>query len=176
MHCIMNFVKVDEPLRDELCFTFFALKISAVQGSFSATLTVEDVSSNEKFSKGDSSKSGSGPFINPQLSPNVTGVLGKEVRLACHVEHLGNKTVNHILLNPGQDQYWVDLGFMDSSRWHSFADSWQIYLYFRPTIFCPSRSNDTFLAVANSWTYASRCWQIWMSGVHYSAKRTSNVP
>ena len=34
-----------------------------------------------------------GPFINPELSPNVTGVLGKEVRLACHVEHLGNKTV-----------------------------------------------------------------------------------
>ena len=33
------------------------------------------------------------PFINPELSPNVTGVLGKEVRLACHVEDLGNKTV-----------------------------------------------------------------------------------
>jgi hypothetical protein len=36
------------------------------------------------------------PFINNELSPNVTGVLGKEVRLACHVEHLGNKTVNII--------------------------------------------------------------------------------
>ena len=33
------------------------------------------------------------PYINPELSPNVTGVLGKEVRLACHVEDLGNKTV-----------------------------------------------------------------------------------
>ena len=34
------------------------------------------------------------PYINAELSPNVTGVLGKEVRLACHVEHLGNKTVS----------------------------------------------------------------------------------
>ena len=34
------------------------------------------------------------PFINSELSPNVTGVLGKEIRLACHVEDLGNKTVN----------------------------------------------------------------------------------
>ena len=34
------------------------------------------------------------PFINPELSPNVTGVLGKEIRLACHVEDLGNKTVS----------------------------------------------------------------------------------
>ena len=35
------------------------------------------------------------PYINPELSPNVTGVLGKEVRLACHVEDLGNKTVSN---------------------------------------------------------------------------------
>ena len=34
------------------------------------------------------------PYIDAELSPNVTGVLGKEVRLACHVEHLGNKTVS----------------------------------------------------------------------------------
>ena len=34
------------------------------------------------------------PFINSELSPNVTGVLGKEIRLACHVEDLGNKTVS----------------------------------------------------------------------------------
>lgn len=34
------------------------------------------------------------PIINQELSPNVTGVLGKEVRLSCHVEHLGNKTVS----------------------------------------------------------------------------------
>ena len=33
------------------------------------------------------------PYINSELSPNVTGVLGKEVRLACHVKYLQNKTV-----------------------------------------------------------------------------------
>ncbi len=34
-----------------------------------------------------------GPFINPAMSPDVIGVLGKDVRLACHVTNLGNKTV-----------------------------------------------------------------------------------
>ena len=34
------------------------------------------------------------PFINPELSPNVTGVLGKEIQLACHIEDLGNETVS----------------------------------------------------------------------------------
>ena len=35
----------------------------------------------------------SGPFINRGLSGDVVGVLGKEVRLNCHVTNLGNKTV-----------------------------------------------------------------------------------
>ncbi len=39
-------------------------------------------------------ESHTGPTINARLSPNVTGVLGKEVRLSCHVEHLDNKTVS----------------------------------------------------------------------------------
>ena len=52
--------------------------------SFFAALAIEDEIE---------SPVANGPFINPELSPNVTGVLGKEVRLACHVEHLGNKTV-----------------------------------------------------------------------------------
>ncbi len=34
-----------------------------------------------------------GPFINRGLSGDVVGVLGKEVRLNCHVTNLGNKTV-----------------------------------------------------------------------------------
>ena len=51
-----------------------------------AALANEEIKKEEPF-KG-------GPFINPELSPNVTGVLGKEVRLACHVEHLANKTVS----------------------------------------------------------------------------------
>ena len=34
------------------------------------------------------------PFINPELSPNVTGVLGKEIRLACHIEDLGKYMVS----------------------------------------------------------------------------------
>ena len=33
------------------------------------------------------------PYINPSMSPDVIGVLGKDVRLACHVTNLGNKTV-----------------------------------------------------------------------------------
>ena len=33
------------------------------------------------------------PSITTDLSLNVVGVLGKEVRLACHVTNLGNKTV-----------------------------------------------------------------------------------
>ena len=33
------------------------------------------------------------PSITADLSLNVVGVLGKEVRLACHVTNLGNKTV-----------------------------------------------------------------------------------
>ena len=35
----------------------------------------------------------SDPYINPLLSPDVVGVLGKEIRLNCHVTNLGNKTV-----------------------------------------------------------------------------------
>ena len=34
-----------------------------------------------------------GPYINAAMSPDVIGVLGKDVRLACHVTNLGNKTV-----------------------------------------------------------------------------------
>ena len=34
-----------------------------------------------------------GPVINSAMSPDVIGVLGKEVRMACHVTNLGNKTV-----------------------------------------------------------------------------------
>jgi hypothetical protein len=34
-----------------------------------------------------------GPIINAAMSPDVIGVLGKDVRLACHVTNLGNKTV-----------------------------------------------------------------------------------
>ena len=33
------------------------------------------------------------PSIRTDLSPNVVGVLGKEVRLACYLNNLGNKTV-----------------------------------------------------------------------------------
>ena len=44
-----------------------------------------DPSSN--FSKSSS------PSIRTELSPNVVGVLGKEVRLACYLNNLGNKTV-----------------------------------------------------------------------------------
>ena len=55
-----------------------------------AALANEDIKEEEKSFKGQHE----GPFINPELSPNVTGVLGKEVRLACHVEHLANKTVS----------------------------------------------------------------------------------
>ena len=33
------------------------------------------------------------PSINTEKSPNVVGVLGKEVRLACYLNNLGNKTV-----------------------------------------------------------------------------------
>ena len=51
-----------------------------MKGGWSLDLTTED--ENGK------------PYINPELSPNVTGVLGKEIRLACHVEDLGNKTVS----------------------------------------------------------------------------------
>ena len=47
---------------------------------------------NEETIEEETSK-GKQPFINPELSPNVTGVFGKEIRLACHIEHLGNKTV-----------------------------------------------------------------------------------
>ena len=35
----------------------------------------------------------SSPSIRTELSPNVVGVLGKEVRLACYLNNLGNKTV-----------------------------------------------------------------------------------
>ena len=34
------------------------------------------------------------PSIHIDLSPNVVGVLGKEIRLACYVTNLGNKTVS----------------------------------------------------------------------------------
>ena len=34
-----------------------------------------------------------GPVINSAISPDVIGVLGKDVRLACHVTNLENKTV-----------------------------------------------------------------------------------
>ena len=33
------------------------------------------------------------PSIRTDMSPNVVGVLGKEVRLACYLNNLGNKTV-----------------------------------------------------------------------------------
>ena len=33
------------------------------------------------------------PSIRTEMSPNVVGVLGKEVRLACYLNNLGNKTV-----------------------------------------------------------------------------------
>jgi hypothetical protein len=33
------------------------------------------------------------PSIRTDLSPHVVGVLGKEVRLACYLINLGNKTV-----------------------------------------------------------------------------------
>ena len=36
------------------------------------------------------------PSIRTDLSPNVVGVLGKEVRIACYVTNLGNKTVSLI--------------------------------------------------------------------------------
>ena len=38
------------------------------------------------------------PSITTDLSLNVVGVLGKEVRLACHVTNLGNKTVIFALI------------------------------------------------------------------------------
>ena len=34
------------------------------------------------------------PSIRTDLSPNVVGVLGKEIRLACYLTNLGNKTVS----------------------------------------------------------------------------------
>ena len=40
--------------------------------------------------------SNSQPSIRTDLSPNVVGVLAKEVRLACFLTNLGNKTVNMI--------------------------------------------------------------------------------
>ena len=38
------------------------------------------------------------PSIHTDISPNVIGVLGKEVRLACYVTNLGNKTVSLLLI------------------------------------------------------------------------------
>ena len=37
------------------------------------------------------------PSIRTDLSPNVIGVLGKEVRLACYLTNLGNKTVAYLI-------------------------------------------------------------------------------
>eukprot|EP00093_Oithona_nana_P014050 14050.XXX_906591_888984_1 [CDS] Oithona nana genome sequencing. len=71
-----------------------------------------------------------GPFINPELSPNVTGVLGKEVRLACHVEHLGNKTVSWMrhrdihLLTVGRYTYTSDQRF--SAHHVPMTHFWQL--------------------------------------------------
>ena len=44
--------------------------------------------------RGSSSEEANFPIIHSSLSPNVVGVLGKEVRLACYVTGLGkNRTV-----------------------------------------------------------------------------------
>jgi len=70
------------------------------------------------------------PFINSELSPNVTGVLGKEIRLACHVEDLGNKTVSWIrhrdihLLTVGRYTYTSDQRF--SAHHVPMTHFWQL--------------------------------------------------
>ena len=49
-----------------------------------------------------------GPVINPTMSPDVIGVLGKDVRMACHVTNLGNKTVKYVTLNCMEKHLYLD--------------------------------------------------------------------
>lgn len=61
-------------------------KISKLTFSALLASSFDDFHDMEVFSSDD-------PVINSAMSPDVTGVLGKEVRLACHITNLGNKTV-----------------------------------------------------------------------------------
>ncbi|XP_059081593.1 zwei Ig domain protein zig-8-like isoform X2 [Tigriopus californicus] len=78
----------------------------------------------------DQSELGYHPFINPLLSPRVVGVLGKEVRLNCHVTDIGNNTISWIrhrdthLLSVGRYTYTTDFRF--SAQHLPMTHYWQL--------------------------------------------------
>jgi len=127
-----------------------------------AALANEDIKEEEKSFKGQHE----GPFINPELSPNVTGVLGKEVRLACHVEHLANKTVSWIrhrdihLLTVGRYTYTSDQRF--SAHHVPMTHFWQLRIrglthrdagkYECQVSTTPPRGHQMYLSVVEPYT------------------------
>lgn len=70
------------------------------------------------------------PSIRTEMSPNVVGVLGKEVRLACYLNNLGNKTISWMrhrdlhLLTVGRYTYTSDQRF--SAHHVPLTHYWQL--------------------------------------------------
>lgn len=116
----------------QFVITFALIWGTSVNSSNGRFSNDEEASTNTATSDGTENSSGMGdyPFINPLLSPRVVGVLGKEVRLNCHVTNIGNKTVSWIrhkdthLLSVGRYTYTTDFRF--SAQHLPMTHYWQL--------------------------------------------------